>query len=145
MLPIQTILLPTDFSEPSAFALRFASALASDYGASLVIVHVVAAPMVPPNGVLFSNADQGEAERGVKRDHPEGADGRIEIVHQREEENPADEILNLAQLCHADLIVMGSHRRRGMSRWIKGRVAEAVLRTATCPVLIVTSPDSPPR
>jgi universal stress protein A len=139
MFSIHTVLHPTDFSEPSAYALSLASALASDYGAHLVIVHVVAAPMILPDGVLLPNLEDGQADLRQKLDHLEVADERIDVDRRLEEGNPTIEILNLARLCQADLIVMGSHRRRGMNRWIMGSVADAVMRKATCPVLIVTS------
>lgn len=53
---------------------------------------------------------------------------------------PADEILNVVREEKADLIVMGTHGRRGLSRLLLGSVAEAVLRRAHCPVLAVKSP-----
>lgn len=139
MLPVRTILHPTDFSEASEYALGLASGLAADYHASLVIIHVVASPIVLPDGVVLSNpAPAGEGIRDRLDDLiVSGSD--IQVVRRIEEGNPATEILTMAQLCHADLIVMGSHGRHGLSRWLMGSVAEAVMRRADCPVLTVTN------
>jgi universal stress protein A len=141
MLSIKTILHATDFSEASRYALGLATSLASDCDAKLVIIHVVAAPVGLPDGVLFQNPEQdreqGPAGLREKLNHLAVPDGRV-VIRRIEEGNPALEILNLAHLCHADLIVMGSHGRRGQSRMLMGSVAEAVMRKATCPVLIVT-------
>jgi nucleotide-binding universal stress UspA family protein len=58
--------------------------------------------------------------------------------------NPADSILDSAQTLPCDLIVMGTHGRRGISHALSGSVAEAVLRKARCPVLTVRSPKFGP-
>jgi universal stress protein A len=139
MLSIKTILHPTDFSEHSSNALRLASALASDYDAQLVIVHVIAAPLFLSDGVIFLNPECGQADLREELDHLEIPDSGIGVIRRLEEGNPATEIVNLAQLCHADLIVMGSHGRGGLRRWLMGSVAEVVMRQARCPVLIMTS------
>ena len=53
---------------------------------------------------------------------------------------PSDSILDGAKAMPADLIVMGTHGRRGLSHTLSGSVAESVLRKSTCPVLTVRSP-----
>jgi nucleotide-binding universal stress UspA family protein len=67
-------------------------------------------------------------------------DDRIGVIRRLEEGNPATEILRVAQLCCADLIVMGTHGRRGLNRLLMGSVAEEVVRMAACPVLTVRTP-----
>jgi nucleotide-binding universal stress UspA family protein len=57
---------------------------------------------------------------------------------------PADSILDAAQTLPCDLIVMGTHGRRGISHALSGSVAEAVLRKARCPVIAVRSPKLGP-
>ena len=57
---------------------------------------------------------------------------------------PADSILDAAQTLPCDLIVMGTHGRRGISHTISGSVAEAVLRKSRCPVIAVRSPKFGP-
>jgi nucleotide-binding universal stress UspA family protein len=141
MLSIRTILHPTNFEATSANALSLACALASDYDANLVIVHVIAIPLILPGGAIFPDLNNNDtAAIRKKLDHLKIPYDGIDVERQVEEGNPATEILCLAELCHADLIVMGSQRRSGWARWFTGSVADAVLRQATCPVLIVTYP-----
>jgi len=140
LLSIQTILHPTDFSEPSGYALRMAYSLAADYRAHLVIVHVMSMPILVPEGLLFAEPAFGQDELRDKLDHLVVPNDEVDVIRRLEEGNPTAEILHMAQLCHADLIVMGSHGRRGLRRLLMGSVAEAVLRKATCPVLTVTTP-----
>jgi len=139
MLSIRTILHPTDFSEPSGYALNMAYSLAADYGAHLVIIHVMATPVIVSDGILFASQSDLEDLR-EKLDRLAAPDAPIDVVRRLEEGNPTTEILHMAQLCHADLIVMGSHGQHGLRRWLMGSVAEDVLRKATCPVLTVTTP-----
>ena len=58
--------------------------------------------------------------------------------------SPADSILDSAQTLPCDIIVLGTHGRRGISHTISGSVAEAVLRKARCPVIAVRSPKFGP-
>jgi nucleotide-binding universal stress UspA family protein len=139
MLPIKTILHPTDFSDASKIALEFACGLAADYGAHLVIIHVVAAPLVLSDGAIVSMTEPGADGVRIQLNELEIPDGRFDVVRRVEEGNPAAEILNVADIAHADLIVMGSHGRSGLRRWFMGSVAEVVMRKATCPVLIATA------
>ena len=142
MLSIRTILHPTDFSEHSGYALKMAHSLAADYHAHLVIIHVMATPVMVSDGILFASPDRDPEDLREKLDHLAVPDEDINVSRRLEEGNPTTEILHMAQLCHADLIVMGSHGRRGLRRWLMGSVAAAVLRKATCPVLTVTTPGS---
>jgi nucleotide-binding universal stress UspA family protein len=64
----------------------------------------------------------------------------LRTEHLLREGDPADEILRAASAIDADLIVMGTHGRRGLESWILGSHAERVLRTASCPVLTVSGP-----
>lgn len=137
MLAIKTILHPTDFSEVSGQALELACGLAADYQARLVIIHVMPAPVVLPDCLIEPDPERGRSvfrARLADLDAP-APSGELGCI---EDGNPAAEILSLAQLCQADLIVMGSHGRRGLPGWLLGSVAEAVLRQAACPVITVT-------
>jgi nucleotide-binding universal stress UspA family protein len=141
MLPIHTILHPTDFSDRSAHALRLAGALARDYGARLVVLHVAE---MPPAAYAegFPPIDPDEVVRDARRqlealDVPlttTPAERRLEVG------NPIEVILHVARDLHADLIVMGTHGRTGLRRLLMGSVAEQIVRRATCPVLTMTSP-----
>jgi nucleotide-binding universal stress UspA family protein len=144
MLAFKTILHPTDFSESSQCALEIACGMAADYRAHLVVIHVMAAPLGLPDGATFAVPDRGLDGIRTRLDELEIPNNRIDVVRRVEEGSPATEILSVAQLCHADLIVMGSHGRSGLRRWFMGSVAEAVMRKATCPVLTVSARNMSP-
>jgi len=67
-------------------------------------------------------------------------DSHIPVERRLLAGDPADAIIHLAQTEDVDLIVMGSHGRRGLTRLLMGSVAEAVVRAAPCPVLTVKQP-----
>ncbi len=136
MLAMQTILHPTDFSENSRYAFQMACALARDYQATLLLLHVTYPSSDPLSQVPLP-------ESGKTLDSfpwPRPADPRIRVERQLAEGDFAEEILRLARTRHCDLIVMGTHGRTGLSRLLTGSVAEEVLRKAACPVLAVKAP-----
>jgi len=141
MLPVHAILHPTDFSEYSAHALRMACALARDYGARLVLLHVAAPPtigyaegVIPPDTEYYT---EGLRDQLARLDVP--AVG-IQPERRLAEGDPVSEILRVAREINADLIVMGTHGRTGLSRLLMGSVAELVVRRSSCPVLTVKTP-----
>jgi nucleotide-binding universal stress UspA family protein len=144
---MQTILHPTDFAEPSQAALRFAVALARDYGARLVILHAV--ETMGPENVTYGEAvsrPQPEAYRqrlweDVREVRP--ADALVPLEYVLAEGDPATAIIQMATERRCDLIVLGSHGRRGWRRLLEGSVAEQVVRRAPCPVLVVRSTMEP--
>lgn len=145
MLTFRTILHPTDFSECSDDALRAARALAGD-GARLILLHVV--PMesiyggvmgVPTSPEVFEHA---LLDKLRKLPAPEF---EASVKHLVREGDPATEIVRVADEEACDAIVIGSHGRSGLGRLLIGSVADAVLRKATCPVLVVKgAPTSKP-
>jgi len=140
MLPIHTILHPTDFSDRAECAFRVACALARDYEARLVLVHVI-----PPPVVVYGEAVVMPQPSGEERHEYQQRLDRIAVpdVHMERhviEGDPVSEILAAATDCHADLIVLGTHGRTGLGRLLMGSVAEQVLRRAHCPVLTVRTP-----
>jgi nucleotide-binding universal stress UspA family protein len=141
MLPINTILHPTDFTQISEGALQLACVLARDYHAELVIVHVATESVivsyeagVPP---ILEDHKADLNDMLARLDVPVH---NIKVLRLLEEGEPAEEILRTACLCEADLIVMGTHGRRGLSRLLAGSVAERVVREAPCPVITVKMP-----
>jgi universal stress protein A len=127
MLPIQTILHPTDFSPHSEAALLLAGALARDYGARLVLLHVHAPEhgygepyLPPPDPVATRRALTGRLARMLPDDPA------VRAEHLLAEGDPVWEILRAAGEVKADLIVMGTHGRSGLGRVVLGSVAEDV-------------------
>ena len=141
MLTIGTILHPTSFSEHSEFAFRLACALARDYGARLVVLHVLPPPMLVYGGgpIVADPAPSLDDMKDKLRQLETQAHG-VRIESQVMEGEAVDMILRAATETHSDLIVMGTHDRTALARLLLGSVAEAVLRKASCPVLTVKTP-----
>jgi nucleotide-binding universal stress UspA family protein len=145
-MQIRSILLPTDFSDCGNYALSYAASLARTFGASIICVHVIE-PMVPTVGYsgmteplpIADITDQLEysAERELpklaQREECAGLEVEEMIVHGE----AASEIVRVAKERNVDLIVVSSHGRTGLGRILFGSTAEAVVRHASCPVLVV--------
>jgi nucleotide-binding universal stress UspA family protein len=143
MLPIRTILVPTDFSELCQPALELACELCKGYGARLLLLHVLRPQVMALGGTqalppIPDDAAQREATAKLQAARP--ALGAILVERMVREGNEAEVILRVAQEVPCDLIVMGTHGRSGLGRLLVGSVAEAVLRKAPCPVLTVKAP-----
>ncbi len=141
MLPIRNILYPTDFSESARPAFELACALARDYRAALVVIHV--APQTrgfAPEGIVIPIPveESYELHTCLVRFNP--VDPSVEVEYHVLEGDASDQILKAAQDAKADLIVMGTHGKSGFTRLLMGSVAESVLRHAPCPVLTVRGP-----
>ncbi|HZJ43012.1 MAG TPA: universal stress protein [Pyrinomonadaceae bacterium] len=149
MLEIHSILFPTDFSECGNFALSYAASLARTFNAKIICVNVIE-PIIPTVGYsgmteplpIADIADQLEdsAERELPKlaecDECAGIEVEELVVHGE----AASEIVRVAREHHVDLIVISSHGRTGLGRILFGSTAEAVVRHATCPVLVVKPP-----
>lgn len=142
MLPIRTILFPTDYSDQSHYAFQVASALARDYAAKLVVLHVAEPflPIVTDGGMMIPPTVDVQALREQLR-HIRPDDPKVECQHRLAEGDAALEILRTAAEMKCDLIVIGTHGRTGLGRLLLGSVAEHVLRKACCPVLTVKAPQ----
>lgn len=140
------ILVPTDFSPPSDAALDYARIMATKFGATLEILHVIDDPTVEsefvPDGFAPSTMD-------IRTALAEHARKRLETLmtfvdraryHAHAETvvgSPAQTIVDYAMATGTGLIVMGTHGRTGLAHLLMGSVAEQVVRTAPCPVLTV--------
>lgn len=146
-IEIRQILCPTDFSAPSARAFDHALALAAWYRASVTVLHVLPEPVAAAPALPYAFTPalvHGSVREAVQADlaslvGPANRAG-LHAVAELRDGNPAAETARVAQELHADLVVMGTHGRTGIQRWVLGSVAETVLRRAACPVLTV-----PPR
>jgi nucleotide-binding universal stress UspA family protein/quercetin dioxygenase-like cupin family protein len=142
MRRIHTILHPTDFSENARNAFDTACDAARDHKAALIVLHVMAPPVAailshpPPDSRLSAESQRPQA----RFPWPRPSDPQIHLEHRLAEGNPAEEILHLAAIVPCDLIVMGTHGKSGLARFLTGSVAEEVLRRAVCPVLVVKVP-----
>jgi nucleotide-binding universal stress UspA family protein/quercetin dioxygenase-like cupin family protein len=142
MPSIQTILHPTDFSDNSRHAFQTACALARDYRARLILLHVMYPSSDPLSEVPTPDPLRpAESQQALGSfPWPQPSDPKLRVEHRLAEGDSAQEILRLAGALPCDLIVMGTHGRTGLSRLLIGSVAEEVLRKAVCPVLAVKAP-----
>jgi nucleotide-binding universal stress UspA family protein len=145
-LAIRSILIAHDFSETADHALSYALDLAERLGAKATVVHTYeipsygmpAAPVVSPEMVGdIARIERSSLDQVAARSRKPGVDLNT-VLRQG---TPAAEIVATAKELKADLIVMGTHGRRGLSRVFMGSVAEKVVRTAPCPVLTMHGPD----
>jgi nucleotide-binding universal stress UspA family protein len=146
MLEIKLILCPVDFSEFSTRAYRYALSLAEHYRAKLVAQHIVELSRYPYAEYVASHGDYQDFRRAVG----EGGEQKLrEFVKQHahdaiqqdlmaHEGVASDCILSFAHARKADLIVMGTHGRRGFDRLVLGSVTDRVMRRAPCPVLAIS-------
>jgi nucleotide-binding universal stress UspA family protein len=148
MIVFKNILVATDFEEPSGAALDYGRDLARSYGSTLHVVHVtqnVLARFTAESAFVLL----ADLQAAVETDARERMDA---IITTRDRTSlrakvavitavdTADAIVQYADDHHIDLIVMGTHGRRGMTHLLLGSVAERVVRTAPCAVLTVRQP-----
>ncbi len=134
MFPIRTILHGTDFSEHALAAFRTACALARDTGAKLIVAHVLT-PGRP--GKEEPGVPQEEARRQLRE--MLAREDIAPVERRLLEGDPAGELIELAAETGADVIVLGSHGHTALPYVLLGRVAEEVVRGASCPVLTLRS------
>lgn len=148
-LQLKTILLPTDFSGCANYAVNYAAAIARAAKAKVICIYVLE-PMVPAVGYTgmtdpmpiadISEQMEDSAERELPQVvHCEELRG-LEVEEVITHGDAAAEIVRVAAEREVDLIVISSHGRTGLGRMIFGSTAEAVVRHARCPVLVVKPP-----
>jgi nucleotide-binding universal stress UspA family protein len=146
MLALKTILFATDFSAMANRALDYALALAEGYGATLHMLHAVVLHADDPNDPAHHFPDAAEiadrleeiAERRMLEQLDERKKVGIEVVRaQRRGISVAPVILEYAEEIDADVTVLSTHGRRGLSHAIIGSVTEEVVRLSPTPVLTI--------
>ena len=146
MLP-KTILVPTDLSEGAEQALDYACELAMTLGATIHLVNVIGIPAlgVPELGLAMTSTvidqimidNQTALEKLAASKRCSAQIGQVML-----KTGDAKDVINqTAKELGADLIVMSTHGRRGITRALLGSVTETVVRTAPCPVLTVRVHD----
>lgn len=144
------ILVPVDFEEPSQRALDFAVELATKLNASLTLVHVYEVPIYAYAGLVntlpnllpvIEEAAREQLTRSLSAVHSKlpKADAILRMGI------PWDTIISAIGETGADLVVMGTHGRRGLSHALLGSVAEKVVRLSAVPVLTVRGSDERPK
>jgi nucleotide-binding universal stress UspA family protein len=137
-----SILVATDFSPSSRTAVRLATALARHRGVSLFLVHAIdSPPVIPPETpmattVAWEREILRAAESGITRDAAEIREAGVSVETQVLLGSASTAILAAALDHKVDLVVVGTHGRKGAAHLFLGSVAESVVRSATCPVLV---------
>jgi nucleotide-binding universal stress UspA family protein len=145
-MQLKRILCPVDFSEFSQMAYPYALSLAEHYSAEVIALHVVELWKYPFADYAAYEADYAKFSRALN----EGGEMRLrEFVTQHSQPgiqpqlvvsqgNASDSILSLTQRENIELIVMGTHGRRGFDRLVLGSTTDRVMRRAACPVLVIS-------
>jgi nucleotide-binding universal stress UspA family protein len=140
-ITFRNILCATDFSPASDAALAYAVAIARHYGGKLYVAHVTAPELYvlgPPGFQASASAHiNDDAEQRIRALMSSGylRDVSHEALVRRGE--TASVLLELSTEFKIDLLVVGTHGRRGLSKLLMGSTSEEIVRLASCPVLTV--------
>lgn len=148
MIEIKTILVPTDFSDCAAAAVRYAKQLAEKFESAIHLLYVIPdSSLILPEAVVPAmtqlpdvNELQIVAKEGLKKVIDEFGLENYKPEFESRFGSPAEQIIETAKDQKADLIVIGTHGRGAIAHFLLGSVAERVVRHATCPVLTVRHP-----
>ena len=145
------ILVPLDGSFLAEAALAPALALAAKFGSEITLLRVTSMSTVyyadPYGGGAALLVEMRRQARKETADYLKARKGELRqqgyIVHTQamEGESPADAILDVAESQNVDTIVMSTHGRGGLARWVYGSVADKVLRHAEVPILLVRAKE----
>ena len=143
LFPYRSILIPIQFDDPSLLALGFAKRIAVLHGATLHLLHVV--PKLPAIGEpdVSQNEHTREEEKAratlveISNRQLTGVKHKIRTA-AASSRALAKAVVQVAAEVNADLIVLKTHGRTGLSHLILGSVAEEIVRTAPCPVLTLS-------
>jgi len=143
------ILVTTDFSEAGDHAIAHAFRMAADHGAEVLLLHVVETIIAPnplyahyyPTDLLTpevrARAEADARQALLERIPKTGALAAVPYRVVVSRGMPAEEIIRATQEQQADLVVISTHGRTGLKRFLLGSTAERVLRHVECPVLVV--------
>lgn len=150
---IKKILVPLDGSKLAEKALPYAKALAQKFEAKLILIRVLQTVLRPivvmsSYGDMIDNvppAFQDESEINLSKLYLKTVLDKLHLparIRVLEGFPEADTIIDFAGQESVDLIVMSTHGRSGISRWVYGSVAEKILQQAPCPVLLVRAKEA---
>jgi nucleotide-binding universal stress UspA family protein len=151
-LTLKKILVPVDFSEGAEPAIALAATMARKFGASVELLHIwQPPPLIPLPVVVVPSSPESQPINLEELARSTAGAQMTDLAARLRDQGvadvqtrvgvgtPAHEIVELAELGHFDLIVMGTHGRSGFAHAMLGSVAEKVVRRAKCPVLTVRS------
>lgn len=145
---LNRILVPVDFSDCSLDALEYGALVAQRSQASITLLHVLESVSYGLDFTLprVMKREQVRTELTGRLSKLASALASAGVPSEFAISGglPADSLLDTARSQLVDLIIMGTHGRRGLSHTLFGSVAESVLRRSSCPVLTVRSPKFRP-
>ena len=138
----ETILVPTDGSSQSDAALDHAVTLARHHDATIHILYVADTnrDSLTAQGGEVVDALELEGDR-ITSEAVERVEPGVDVVDTVEAGDPVETILDYATSVGADLVVMGTHGRRGLDRYLLGSTTERVVRLSSIPVLTLREND----
>jgi len=144
VIQLKTVLVPTDFSESARHALTYGTSFALEYGARLILLHVVenltvgyASDLFPvPMAEVFQEIS-GYARAELAKLAAEAREKGVEVEEQVVQGKPSAEIIRVARESEVDMIVLGTHGKGMLDQALFGSTTERVVRRAPCPVLTV--------
>jgi nucleotide-binding universal stress UspA family protein len=145
MLPITSILVPTDFSTHSEKAMNYAKEWAKQWSATIHLIHIIEPVIFPVDWGYtpvdlsdvekeYTNAAKKELKKTVEELHAEGFSVIPQIIHGG---RSSDEINQYAKDHNISLICIATNGRGGVEHLLLGSTTERVVRKAPCPVLVI--------
>ncbi|AUG48511.1 universal stress protein UspA [Haloarcula taiwanensis] len=137
------ILFPTDGSDGADEALAHALELAETHDSTIHVLSVVDSTYLGSAAAEATTIEslQEQTEQVIDETVDNIADHGVPVVAEHRMGDPYEEIIDYAETADIDMIVMGTHGRSGLDRFLLGSVTEKVVRTADAPVLTVRLPD----
>jgi nucleotide-binding universal stress UspA family protein len=144
VIKLKKVLLPTDFSDSARHALRYGMSFAKEYGAELVLLHVVenltvgyASDLFPvPMAEVFQEIS-GYAKTELAKLGEEARSRGLTVREEVVQGKPSAEIIRFASENEIDMIVLGTHGKGMLDQALFGSTTERVVRRSPCPVLTV--------
>ncbi len=135
--PGSKILCPIDLSDYSEDVIDAASSLAAANGGKVYFVYVAIPELPASSGSAIAPVEEAVARERERFEAIRPTQSGVPYEHVFARGEPADEILRIADEINADLIVIGTHGRSGLTRMLMGSVAEAIVRRSAHPVLTI--------
>jgi len=147
MTSIQKILVPVDFSEPSKHAITYALSLSLQYKARLIFCHVVPisvalAYALPTESYAIEREEAEKAKEQLPNLIPAEYRDRVKLETIVKIGDVSDELLGVVADENVDLVIMGTHGRGGLERFLLGSLTENMLRKVSVPILTVSNLDA---
>ena len=148
MIKLKKVLVPTDFSDGARQALKYGMSFAKEYGAELVLLHVVenltvgyASDLFPVPMAEVLQEISGYAKSELAKLGDEARARGLSVQEQVMQGKPSAEIIRFASEHEIDVIVLGTHGKGMLDQALFGSTTERVVRRAPCPVLTVRNPE----